>query len=129
IIIEHSINERHLELIGAPIFNERGLLEGAVLMFYDITELKNLEVMRKDFVANVSHELKTPITAIRGFSETLLGSEMQTTEQMDHFLKIIYEESDRMQFLIEDLLTLSTLEKEGFQLNLSTVKIKEIVKS
>src|SRR5699024_5223357 len=70
--IEDELNKRYLEIVGAPIFNDRGLLRGAVLVIYDITEFKKLEVMRKDFVANVSHELKTPITSIKGFSETLL---------------------------------------------------------
>src|SRR5699024_11825702 len=62
----------YLEIVGAPIFNERNMLKGAVLVIYDITEFKHVEVMRKDFVANVSHELKTPITSIKGFAETLM---------------------------------------------------------
>src|SRR5690625_6812714 len=72
--IGEILDKQYLEIVGAPIFNDRGLLRGAVLVIYDITEFKNLEVKRKDFVANVSHELKTPITSIKGFSETLLDS-------------------------------------------------------
>src|SRR5699024_395823 len=60
------------ETVAAPVFNELGELQNAVLVFHDITEFKQVEQMRKDFVANVSHELKTPITSIRGFTETLL---------------------------------------------------------
>src|SRR5690606_39031315 len=67
--------KQYFEIVGAPIFDERNMLKGAVLVLYDITELKKLETMRKDFVANVSHELKTPITSIRGFSETLLDED------------------------------------------------------
>src|SRR5699024_4090519 len=106
--VKHSLikmndaEQRHLEIIGAPIFNERHLLKGAVIMFYDVTEFKKLELMRKDFVANVSHELKTPITAIKGFAETLLDSEHEA-ETTEHFLSIIHEESERIQALVEDL--------------------------
>ncbi|MDY0396955.1 ATP-binding protein [Virgibacillus halophilus] len=67
--------------------------------------------MRKDFVANVSHELKTPVTSIKGFSETLLEENMDE-QTRENFLQIIYDESSRLQALINDLLTLSSLEKE-----------------
>lgn len=67
-----SIERRHFEVYGAPIIGTNDEWKGIVLVFHDITELKKLEQMRKDFVANVSHELKTPITSIKGFSETLL---------------------------------------------------------
>src|SRR5690625_1213177 len=78
--IGEILDKQYLEIVGAPIFNDRGLLRGAVLVIYDITEFKNLEVKRKDFVANVSHELKTPITSIKGFSETLLDSSEEDEE-------------------------------------------------
>src|SRR5699024_9355115 len=73
--------KRYIEIVGAPIFNERHMLKGAVLVFYDITEYKRLEVMRRDFVANVSHELKTPITSIKGFAETILEGDIQHEEE------------------------------------------------
>lgn len=122
-----NTQKRYIEIVGAPIFNERNLLKGAVLVFYDITELKKLEVMRKDFVANVSHELKTPITSIKGFAETLLDGDINNEREKNHFLDIIYEESKRIQFLIEDLLTLSKLEKDEFQLNLSKINLSTIL--
>ena len=62
---------RHFEVYGAPIIGNHDEWNGILLIFHDITELKRLEQIRKDFVANVSHELKTPITSIKGFSETL----------------------------------------------------------
>lgn len=127
IVIGKAIHKRHLEIMGAPIFDEDHLLKGAVLMFYDITELKRLEVMRKDFVANVSHELKTPITAIKGFSETLLDHEIPLQEEHKQFSKIIYEESRRMEYLIKDLLMLSTLEREDYTLNVETIKLSKII--
>lgn len=117
----------YLEIVGAPIFNERNMLKGAVLVIYDITEFKNIEVMRKDFVANVSHELKTPITSIRGFSETLLDGAADDPEARSQFLQIIFDESKRIQLLIDDLLILSKLEKDEAELNVSTVHVETIL--
>ncbi|CDO01657.1 alkaline phosphatase synthesis sensor protein PhoR [Oceanobacillus picturae] len=122
-----GIDKIYLEIVGAPIFNEKGMLKGAVLVIYDITEMKKLELMRKDFVANVSHELKTPITSIKGFAETLLDGTMDDKEASKEFLGIIYNESERLQLLIEDLLILSRLEKEDFQLVLSEINLKQVV--
>ncbi|HLR59015.1 MAG TPA: ATP-binding protein [Pseudogracilibacillus sp.] len=126
--IEDELNKRYLEIVGAPIFNDRGLLRGAVLVIYDITEFKKLEVMRKDFVANVSHELKTPITSIKGFSETLLDGAGDDPETRHKFLKIINDESQRIKLLIDDLLILSKLEKDELEIEpvkVSTAKLFE----
>lgn len=119
--------KQYFEIVGAPIFDERNMLKGAVLVLYDITELKKLETMRKDFVANVSHELKTPITSIRGFSETLLDEDLNDKETARHFLGIINEESKRLQTLIQDLLTLSKLEKDESHILLSTIDLSDII--
>lgn len=113
----------YYEVIGAPIFNERNVFKGAVLVIYDITEFKQLEVMRKDFVANVSHELKTPVTSIRGFAETLLNGAQEDIEVRNDFLKIIFKESKRIQLLIEDLLILSKIEKDEPHLSLNRIEI------
>jgi two-component system, OmpR family, phosphate regulon sensor histidine kinase PhoR len=83
--------------------------------------------MRKDFVANVSHELKTPITSIKGFTETLLDGAMKDEQTLEYFLTIILKESDRLQTLIQDLLELSKIEQQGFKLNIQPVNIKEIL--
>ncbi|TFJ93909.1 two-component system histidine kinase PnpS [Lentibacillus salicampi] len=131
--IKHSftqivgVGKKYIEIVGAPIFNERDMLKGAVLLLYDITHLKKLELMRKDFVANVSHELKTPITSITGFTETLLNGAKDEQESLDRFLKIIYDESYRLQGLIEDLLTLSRLEADEFKIARSTVDMNQLV--
>ncbi|MYL53242.1 PAS domain S-box protein [Pontibacillus yanchengensis] len=122
-----QIERRFLEVLGAPIINESNVWKGVVLVFHDITELKNLEQMRKDFVANVSHELKTPITSIRGFSETLLDGAMQDDALREQFINIILKESQRLQSLIHDLLELSKLEKEEFQLNIENVYVKGMI--
>lgn len=120
-------DKKYIEIVGAPIFNERNMLKGAVLVLYDITHLKKLELMRKDFVANVSHELKTPITSIKGFAETLLDGAMNDSETLENFLTIINDESIRLQGLIEDLLTLSRLEKDEFMLVRTTLNMNKLV--
>ncbi|CDQ39341.1 MULTISPECIES: two-component system histidine kinase PnpS [Virgibacillus] len=122
-----GLDKYYIEIVGAPIFDDRNILKGAVLVLYDITEMKKLELMRKDFVANVSHELKTPITSIKGFAETLLDNSADQSDENKEFLEIIYKESNRLQLLIEDLLILSRLEKENFQLVLSTFDVKEAI--
>ncbi|MBY7143842.1 PAS domain S-box protein [Virgibacillus sp. NKC19-3] len=122
-----GVHKHYLEIVGAPIFDERNMLKGAVLMLYDITEMKKLELMRKDFVANVSHELKTPITSIKGFAETLMDSGFDDEKTRAEFTRLIFNESHRLQLLIEDLLTLSKLEREDFQLDLSEVNTKPLV--
>lgn len=117
----------YLQIVGAPIFNENKTLKGSVLVIHDITEIKKLEVMRKDFVANVSHELKTPITSIVGFSETLIDGAKDEQESLDHFLEIIYEESKRMEVLIDDLLVLSNLEHDEHKIQASEVNMGEVL--
>ncbi|MCG5103626.1 two-component system histidine kinase PnpS [Oceanobacillus alkalisoli] len=124
-----GIENMYIEISGAPIINERNILKGAVLVLHDITELKKLEGMRKDFVANVSHELRTPITSIKGFSETLLDGNLDDLEAVSQFLQIIYHESNRIQILIEDLLSLSKLESESFRLVLHKINAPELVES
>ena len=121
-------NKKYLEIVGAPIFNDPGLLRGAVLAIYDITEFKNLEVMRKDFVANVSHELKTPITSIKGFSETLLDGAAEDTETRNQFLQIINNESQRIKLLIDDLLILSKLEKDEMTIESDEISTTRLFK-
>ncbi|PLR77777.1 PAS domain-containing sensor histidine kinase [Bacillus sp. V3-13] len=122
-LIPLSIERRHFEVYGAPIIGTNDVWKGILLVFHDITELKKLEIMRKDFVANVSHELKTPITSIKGFSETLLDGAMNDRDTLEAFLNIILKESDRLQSLIQDLLDLSKTEKEGFVLNVQPLDL------
>lgn len=86
---------------------------GVVMLFQDMTEMRKLERMRKDFVANVSHELKTPLTSIRGFVETLRAGASDNLAVRDRFLQIIEFETDRLTTIIEDLLKLSDIENYG----------------
>lgn len=118
---------RHFDVYGAPVVSDSGKLKGIALVLHDITELKKLEQVRKDFVANVSHELKTPVTSIKGFTETLLDGAMHTEELRGKFLGIIYKESERLQGLIHDLLELSRIEQQYFKLNWQQTNIKVII--
>ncbi|MBM7541894.1 two-component system histidine kinase PnpS [Amphibacillus cookii] len=127
ITLEHDSKKSYIEIVGAPFFNEKHDLRGVVLVFHDITDLKRVEQMRKDFVANVSHELKTPITSIKGFAETILDDDATDATVQRKFLTIIYNESDRLQALIHDLLELSKLEKEEMKLKLSKVNIVNLI--
>ena len=92
----------------APIIGQRGSEIGIVISIQDITDIKRLENMRSQFVANVSHELKTPLTSIKGFSETLRIVDDENTK--NKFLDIIDKETDRLTLLIDDILILSNIE-------------------
>ncbi|WP_051344138.1 sensor histidine kinase [Alicyclobacillus herbarius] len=98
----------------------------AIILLHDISQWQRLERMRSDFVANVSHELKTPITSIRGFAETLLADEVAPDVQ-DDFLRVIVDEAKRMENLVADLLTLSRLETADAALELAPVAITDVI--
>ncbi len=101
--------ERVLELRGTPLWAGTGLA-GAVLILQDVSRLRHLETMRQDFVANVSHELKTPLTAIRGMIETLLDDPDIDSARRDRFLQRVLLQAQRMGTLVNDLLSLAHLE-------------------
>lgn len=103
--------KRHLRIKTADIIDSKGYKEhlGKVIVVQDITDLRNMENMRTQFVANVSHELKTPLTSIKGFAETLLDVDDEKIRQK--FLTIINNEADRLSRIITDLLEISTMEK------------------
>lgn len=125
IILPIQLERRHFDVYAAPIISSGGKesLKGIVIVFHDITELKKLEQVRKDFVANVSHELKTPVTSVKGFTETLLDGAAEDETLRKKFLKIIWEESERLQSLIRDLLELSKIEQSKFELNWQRVDL------
>lgn len=123
-----GIDLKHFEVFGAPIIGTNDVWKGTLLVFHDITELKNLEQTRKDFVANVSHELKTPVTSIKGFTETLLDGAKDDPKSLEAFLHIILTESDRLQQLIEELLELSRIEQHKFNLDIKEVNLGTLLK-
>lgn len=113
-IVIRGVDTAHvMQVHGTLLRDDHGSLLGALVVMNDITQLRRLEGMRRDFVANVSHELKTPITAITGFIDTLqdLGGDQQ--EHMEEFLAIIARHANRLNAIIEDLLTLSRLEQDA----------------
>ena len=119
----HSI----FEINANPIF-ESGSVNGCLVVIHDITEIRRLETMRRDFVANVSHELKTPLTSIKGFVETLLEGALEDKENNRNFLKIIQEHADRLDSLVNDLLSLSHLESKGMVINKDKFNLSSLVK-
>ena len=108
----HKGEERCLQAHGTPLLGAIGQQIGALIVVYDVTRLRRLENLRRDFVANVSHELKTPITAIKGAVETLLDGAMDTPSDNRHFLEIAARQTDRLNAIVDDLLSLSRLERE-----------------
>jgi two-component system phosphate regulon sensor histidine kinase PhoR len=104
---------RYIHANGTRLRDGKGHRIGAVIVLNDISRLHRLENVRKDFVANVSHELRTPITKIRGFAETLLDGAMNNVDDAKRFLRIIAEQTGRLNSMIEDLLSLSRIEKES----------------
>jgi two-component system phosphate regulon sensor histidine kinase PhoR len=127
LLVPLYIERRYFVVYGIPIIGRDNVWKGVVLVFHDITELKNLEQMRKDFVANVSHELKTPVTSIKGFTETLLDGAMNQKDTLEAFLTIILKESERLQSLILDLLELSKIEQQGFILNIQKLDLHHLL--
>ena len=100
---------------------------GAVVTVLDLTVLRKLETIRRDFVANVSHELKTPLTAVSGFAETLLDDEIPP-DQRRRFVETIRDNAGRMQRIVDDLLDLSRIESGGWRPNVSQVEVGGIVR-
>ena len=134
--IEGEINlqgekPRFLQAHGTTLKDPQGKAFGVLIVVHDVTRLRQLENARRDFVANVSHELKTPITSIKGFVETLLEGAMLDPEHAGEFLRIIGRQADRLGAIIEDLLSLSRIEQEAEQGKVHLVgrKIKTILKA
>lgn len=98
-----------------------------MVIFRDITEMKRVEETRKDFVANVSHELKTPITAIRGCTETLLDGALDSRAEAIRFLEIIKSHTERMERLIKDLISLSKIELGSMPINKEDTNLNALV--
>jgi two-component system, OmpR family, phosphate regulon sensor histidine kinase PhoR len=102
---------------------------GAVVVLHDITELRRLERVRRDFVANVSHEFKTPLTAIQGFTETLLAGAIDDGQNRERFLTIILEHARRLARLTDDLLRLSQMDSDRLELEIDELSVAQIVDS
>ncbi len=104
--------ERVLNVKSSPLLDTNRKRKGTLIIFNDVTQLRRLENLRRDFVANVSHEIKTPLTAIKGFVETLHQGSVDNPEETARFLGIVRKHVDRLDSIIEDLLSLSRIEQE-----------------
>ncbi len=122
-----DLSERWLQVNAAVINNSAGEREGTILVFHDLTRLKQLERTRQEFVANVSHELRTPLSLIKGYVETLLDGARNDPAIAERFLKIIERNTQRLDLLIQDLLTISALESDRIKLNLQPVELAPLV--
>ena len=117
---------RIFEVNATPIFENKAI-SGCLAVIHDITEIRRLETVRSDFVANVSHELKTPLTSIKGFVEILLEGALDDKENNRNFLKIIQDHAERLDNLVNDLLSLSHLESKEIMLKKTNFNLKQQV--
>ncbi|CAN5784562.1 hypothetical protein BH23GEM10_BH23GEM10_04080 [soil metagenome] len=125
---ELTVDERRLIVSARPIGTDTDARGGAVVAFVDLTEVRRLEGVRRDFVANVSHELKTPLTSIRGYVETLLADDELPLEERRQFLDVVRKNAGRLHHIVDDLLDLSRLESGGWRPELHEVDALAIVR-
>ncbi len=120
-----TVRRRNFSVTAAPV--RAAGANGAVLVLHDITELRRLERVRRDFVANVSHEFKTPLTAIQGFAETLLNGALDDLANRKRFVEIIKEHARRLARLTDDLLKLSRIEAGRLELEIRPIRVEALV--
>jgi two-component system phosphate regulon sensor histidine kinase PhoR len=126
-----SDGDRFLNGHGTLLCDAEGRQIGAVIVLNDVTRLMRLEKIRREFVANISHEIKTPITAIKGFVETLRDGALENQEDAERFLEIIGKHVDRLEAIIEDLLSLSRIEQvaEREEILLDEGRLKDVLET
>jgi two-component system phosphate regulon sensor histidine kinase PhoR len=122
-LVLRAARDRTLRVRGTPLRDVSGE-GGAVIVLNDITDIRHLENVRRDFVANVSHELKTPVASIKGFVETLLDGRVDDPDDRRRFLEIVGRQSDRLGAIIDDLLLLSSLEDPNSRAQLPPVPVR-----
>ena len=115
---------RIFEVNATPIF-DNDVINGCLVVTHDITEIRKLETVRSDFVANVSHELKTPLTSIKGFVETLLEGAIDDKKNNRNFLEIIQSHAERLNNLVDDLLSLAYFESKEMLLRKSSFNLNQ----
>jgi len=116
-----------LKVNFAPFLDEHSNKVGIVFVLQDITETEKLENMRREFVANVSHELKTPITSIKSYTETILDGRVDDPELQRVFLEVVNTEADRMSRLVSDLLELSNFDSDSVKLKKNRHIVEEVL--
>ncbi|MGD9899291.1 MAG: two-component system histidine kinase PnpS [Calditrichaceae bacterium] len=130
-IILHNQGDFFVQVHGTALQNEKNETIGALIVLNDVTRLRRLENGRKDFVANASHEIRTPLTSIKGFVEALADGAIHEPERAGKFLDIISRQTDRLNSIIDDLLTLSRLESDGEKENIvfEVKKVADVVQA
>ncbi len=125
-VVTGSVETRFYAVTAAPV-RSGSAISGAVMVLHDITEIRRLERARRDFVANVSHEFRTPLAAIQGFAETLLEGAFEDRENGPRFVRIIHEHALRLGRLTEDLLKLARIEAGQLSLETGPVDISLVI--
>jgi two-component system phosphate regulon sensor histidine kinase PhoR len=130
-IVWYGVGERYIQVHVTPLRDGAGASIGALMVLNDVTRLRKLERVRRDFVANVSHELKTPLTSIKGFVETLLDGAIDQPDEARRFLAILAKQVERLQAILEDLLSLSRVEQdaERGEIELQDGSIEDVLRS
>ncbi len=123
---ESGITRRFLRAIAVPLRNQ-GRLNGALLILQDLTELRNLQTMRRDLVGNISHELRTPIAGIKAMAETLLSGAIDDKEAARDFLSRIQSEADRLTQMVAELTQLSRIETGQAELKMESVNLNALI--
>ena len=126
-IVTGTLRQHFFAVTVASVF--AGDTSGAVIVLHDITDLRRLERVRRDFIANVSHEFKTPLTAIQGFAETLLAGAVEDPLNRGRFLDIILEHARRLARLTDDLLKLSKMDADRLELEIRPLSVSQLVES
>jgi len=119
-------DQRVVRVYASRVGNGKSGPAGTMFVFHDVTRLRQLETTRQEFVANVSHELRTPLSLIQGFVETLLNGAKDDPKGCTRFLQTIAKHTDRLTFLIEDLLTISALESGRVVMNFQNLNLREL---
>lgn len=121
-------NGRVYQILANPVFDDNGTVLAAILVILDITDREKADKMRREFTANVSHELKTPLTSISGFAEIMMNGVAQKRD-MQHFAGNIYNEAQRLIALVGDIIKLSRLDENSIPIEKEDINLLEIVKS
>jgi two-component system phosphate regulon sensor histidine kinase PhoR len=131
IVLNDERESNSFQAHGTPLKDKNGNIFGALIVLNDVTRLHKLENIRRDFVANVSHEFKTPLTSIKGSAETLLEGAWKEKASRDNFLDIIIKSSDRLYAIVEDLLSLSRIERQAEREDIITKRqnIRDVLES
>ncbi|HEY8649409.1 MAG TPA: ATP-binding protein, partial [Chthoniobacterales bacterium] len=122
-----GIDGLHLEVSAVPLRENPASMQGAVVLFRDITQLRQVEEMRRDFVANVSHELRTPLSIFRGYLETLLDDPKQPPGELLRILGVMEKHSDRLNALVDDVLSLARLEAAEPHLAITGIQLPDFL--